>query len=168
MSESSSETQSPSRALAYLQLFRAPNMFTAVADVLAGYLITHGAIDTPGALALLVAASCLLYTAGMVLNDVFDLERDRRERPGRPLPSGRIDPSRARWLGYEMLAAGVGFGWLAGWLTGAIEPGVVASVLAAAVILYDGWLKRTPAGPLGMGTCRALNVLLDDLQRSFF
>ncbi len=29
-----------------------------------------------------------------------------------------------------------------------------------AIFLYDGWLKRTWAGPLGMGTCRFLNVLL--------
>jgi 4-hydroxybenzoate polyprenyltransferase len=33
-------------------------------------------------------------------------------------------------------------------------------VLAAAVLAYDGYLKRTPLGPLGMGACRFLNVLL--------
>ena len=32
--------------------------------------------------------------------------------------------------------------------------------LTAAILLYDSWLKRTWAGPLGMGTCRFLNVLL--------
>ena len=39
---------------------------------------------------LLAAASALLYSAGMVLNDVFDVELDRQEQPYRPLPSGRI------------------------------------------------------------------------------
>jgi 4-hydroxybenzoate polyprenyltransferase len=33
-------------------------------------------------------------------------------------------------------------------------------MLAVAIVLYDGWLKRTWAGPLGMGACRTLNVLL--------
>src|SRR5262249_12135670 len=32
--------------------------------------------------------------------------------------------------------------------------------LVAAIFLYDGWLKRTWAGPLAMGACRFLNVLL--------
>jgi hypothetical protein len=35
-----------------------------------------------------------------------------------------------------------------------------ALFLVAAIVLYDGWLKRTWAGPIGMGTCRFLNVLL--------
>jgi 4-hydroxybenzoate polyprenyltransferase len=37
---------------------------------------------------------------------------------------------------------------------------VLAGLTAAAVLLYDGWLKRTWAGPAGMGACRSLNVLL--------
>jgi 4-hydroxybenzoate polyprenyltransferase len=36
----------------------------------------------------------------------------------------------------------------------------VAVVLALAVVAYDAWLKNTQLGPLGMGLCRFLNVLL--------
>ncbi len=36
----------------------------------------------------------------------------------------------------------------------------MAAILATAVLLYDAWLKRTPLGPVGMGACRMLNVLL--------
>ena len=36
----------------------------------------------------------------------------------------------------------------------------LALLLAAAILLYDAWLKHTPLGPLGMGACRCLNVLL--------
>jgi 4-hydroxybenzoate polyprenyltransferase len=36
----------------------------------------------------------------------------------------------------------------------------VVTVLAGAVLLYDGWAKATWFGPLVMGTCRFLNVLL--------
>jgi 4-hydroxybenzoate polyprenyltransferase len=96
----------------------------------------------------------------MVLNDVYDLEIDRRQRPERPLPSGRVDPALARMLGYELLLAGVAFGWLAGWLAGTAASGIVATALATMVVIYDAWLKRTPLGPVGMGTCRLLNVLL--------
>src|SRR5262249_7865641 len=36
----------------------------------------------------------------------------------------------------------------------------LALCLVVAILLYDAWLKRTWAGPLGMGLCRSLNVLL--------
>ena len=47
-----------------------------------------------------------MYSAGMVLNDVFDVEVDRVERPERPLPSGQIPVGWARLLGFEMLFFG--------------------------------------------------------------
>ena len=37
---------------------------------------------------------------------------------------------------------------------------VVAAALAAAILLYDGRVKGTAWGPLAMGTCRLLNVVL--------
>jgi 4-hydroxybenzoate polyprenyltransferase len=140
-------------------------VFTAIADVAMGYLFVHGAVEDAPQLALLVAASALLYTAGMVLNDVFDFDVDAKERPFRPLPSGRISLATARAFGFTLLALGVMAGWAAGYLPGESNPlpwrsGLIATAIAAAVLLYDGWLKFTPFGPLGMGLCRFLNVLL--------
>jgi 4-hydroxybenzoate polyprenyltransferase len=153
-----------SRLLAWLQLFRAPNVFTAVADVAMGYFFVAGAASPPAPLALLIAASCLLYTAGMVLNDVYDFEIDSKERAFRPLPSGRISLATARRLGYAMLLCGVAAGWAAGFSSGEADlpwrSGVVATILAGCVVLYDSAAKRTLAGPLAMGACRFLNVLL--------
>jgi hypothetical protein len=111
-------------------------------------------------LATLIAASSLLYIAGIVLNDVFDLEIDRRERPERSLPSGRISPAAAQRLGWFLLVLGVAVGSGAGILVGHMRPGVVAALLATAILLYDSWLKRTSIGPLAMGACRFLNVML--------
>src|SRR5688572_2542760 len=107
----------------YLQLVRLPNVFTAMADVLMGYLVTHDpaplpTLKLPGVFWALLGASCCLYCAGMVLNDVYDIDADRRERPQRPLPSGRIGWNVARWLGYELLLAGVALAFLASYLTG--------------------------------------------------
>lgn len=151
---------SRSPLFAYLQLFRLPNVFTAAADVLMGYLIAHGSFAPPWPLALLVAASCLMYVAGMVLNDVFDIDQDMRERPHRPIPSGRIHAGFALTLGRGMLAAGAVCGWAATLATGDMRCGLTATALAVLVYLYDRVLKRTPLGPLGMGGCRFLNVLL--------
>lgn len=151
--------------LSYLRLFRLPNVFTAMADVAMGYLFVEHTIVRIDVFLCLVGASSLLYTAGMVLNDVYDLEVDAKERPGRPLPSGRISAAWAKWLGYELLLVGLALGWLAGigmfGLTAAgFKSGTVATALALCIVLYDVGLKKTFAGPLGMGACRFLNVLL--------
>ena len=145
---------------------RLPNVFTAMADVAMGFLFVQSPLWTWNAwrdgwtLALLIAASVSLYTAGMVLNDVFDLETDRRERPERPIPSGRVSLKAARRLGWNLLALGVVLGIGAAFFVGHLRPAVVAALLAAGVVLYDAWLKRTPLGPPAMGGCRMLNVLL--------
>ncbi len=143
-----------SRFLAYLQLFRLPNLFTAIADVAMGFLVVHG-VKPDASFVVLVGASCLLYTAGMVLNDVFDYDVDLAERPERPLPSGRVDRRWAKQLGFGMLITGAGIAWIVGPRSGSI-----ASLLAVAVLLYDGGAKKTIAGPVVMGSCRLLNVLL--------
>jgi 4-hydroxybenzoate polyprenyltransferase len=151
----------------YLQLMRLPAVFTAMADVTMGFLFVQlgGTQWSPtpsdfATLATLVAASSLLYVAGMVLNDVFDVDIDCRERPERPIPSGRVPLDSARRLGWRLLTLGVVAGTGAVFFTGSLRSGVVAAILATAVLLYDAWLKRTPLGPVGMGACRTLNVLL--------
>lgn len=169
--ESPAAPANPSRLLAYLQLFRAPNLFTAVADVAMGYFVTAFALRDPRAaihgadLGLLVITSCALYTAGMVLNDVFDFEVDRRERPQRPLPSGRISRRWAKGLGFGLLVFGIAMGSMTGMLATRVggpawRPGAVAALLAASILLYDGLAKKWAAGAVVMGACRFLNVLL--------
>lgn len=145
---------------AYFQLVRLPNVFTAMADILLGFLLTHAALQPWPQFALLLAASSLLYLAGMVLNDYFDREQDARERPFRPIPSGRVPLRAAIALGAGLLSGGVALGWIATTVSGDPRPGIVATLLAAAVLLYDAVAKRTIAGPLVMGACRTLNVLL--------
>jgi 4-hydroxybenzoate polyprenyltransferase len=150
---------------AYAQLVRLPNVFTAIADICLGWLAAS-AMGTPWSrwpsFLLLAAASGLLYSAGMVWNDYFDIEQDRRERPLRPLPSGRIARHSAAWLGAAFLAGGVLFAALAGLGPEAFSwtPLSMAGFLVGAILLYDAWLKRTWAGPIAMGSCRFLNVLL--------
>jgi hypothetical protein len=155
----------PSTAQSYLQLLRAPNLFTAIADVTMGFLFVQAApweMDRAHlwTLGVLAASSVLLYAAGVVLNDVFDLAVDRQERPERPIPSGRVSLRAARWLGGELLLVGWVLPWVLVFPLKNFRIGIVASLLAAAILFYDAVLKRTPLGPLAMGACRMLNVLL--------
>lgn len=151
---------------AYARLVRLPNVFTALADIILGGLAirTLRPESDQGWLIwlLLMGSSACLYSGGMVWNDFFDLDQDRRERPFRPLPSGEISRGAAFRLGLFLLASGGLLALLAGWRADGWtwNPGVVASLLVAAILFYDGVFKRTWLGPIGMGLCRFLNVLL--------
>jgi UbiA prenyltransferase family len=140
----------------YLQLVRLPNLFTAAADSLAGWLIVRGSLAEPERWMPLVLASVAIYAAGIVLNDVFDFKIDLRERPNRPLPSGRVSRRFAAWFGGLALVTGVALAAL----SGSTSSLVVALALAACVLAYDAGLKRTVLGPEAMGACRGLNLLL--------
>jgi len=140
---------------AWLQLLRLPNLFTAASDVLAGFFFAYQAIYASPKLAFAALASILIYAAGVVLNDVFDAAEDRKERPHRPIPSGRVRWSHAAAAGAVLLV----LGWFASY--GAGRPaGLTATALVVCVLLYDGLLKGTILGPLLMGLCRGLNLSL--------
>lgn len=145
---------------AILQLTRFPNVFTAVSNIAAAYLLTHFDLGDWPTFTLLVASSSLLYLAGMVLNDVFDVAKDTVERPMRPIPSGRVSLAFAKRLGFGLLAGGVALAGAVSAMHSTPTPALVAVVLAAAIVLYDGPLKKTPLAPAAMGLCRFLNVLL--------
>lgn len=147
-------------AASWRQLLRPANVFTAASNVVAGFLIVQRGWAPLDALIALVAASVLLYEAGMVLNDVFDAQLDAVERPERPIPAGRIERRTAATVGWTLLTLGVVGAWLASWLVGHGIAGLIGSLLAVAVVQYNGGLKRVWAGPIAMGWCRILNVLL--------
>ncbi len=79
---------------AYLQLVRLPAVFTAMADIVLGFVLANGALSPFPEFAALLCASSALYLAGMVFNDFFDRRIDAVERPKRPIPSGRVSPAR--------------------------------------------------------------------------
>jgi 4-hydroxybenzoate polyprenyltransferase len=146
----------------YAQLVRLPNVFTAQADICLGALAAGALPDRWPAFVCLLFASACLYSAGMVWNDFFDYEQDYRERPFRPLPSGKISRRTAATFGTSLLAFGVGFAGLAGATDNSfrILPLVLAGFLVACIMLYDSWLKHTSLGPVAMGACRFFNMLL--------
>lgn len=141
--------------LPYLQLCRFAAVFTALADIFLGYLLVHADLSPERDFGLLLVASAGLYLAGMVFNDVFDRRIDAAERPNRPIPSGRVSLKAAIWFGAVLLAIGVAAASLIG-----RQSAIVAGILVGTIFLYDGVLKSTALGPLAMGACRFLNVIL--------
>jgi 4-hydroxybenzoate polyprenyltransferase len=138
----------------YLQLVRAPNLFTAVTNVFTGCAAVGA--TTPSVVILLALSSACLYAGGVALNDWCDLEVDRVERPKRPLPAGKIAPGTAAALAFGLLAAGVALASLVGAMAV-----LVASAIVLLIVTYNFGLNHIRAvGPLNMGACRFGNVLL--------
>jgi 4-hydroxybenzoate polyprenyltransferase len=104
---------------------------------------------------MLICATSGLYLSGMVFNDVFDRRADAMERPQRPIPSGRVSLYAAVIMGMLLMLLGVTAAALVGRHTL-----MVAVMLAACILGYDIGLKRTPLGPMAMGSCRFLNILM--------
>ena len=150
--------------LPWLKLIRLPNLPSAIANVLAAFLLVNQSWSAWPQLLMLLISTSALYSAGMVLNDVFDIAQDTAERPQRPIPSGQIDLPTARKWGFALLAIGVAAAIVAGVIAGTtadiMKCAVVSGLLASCIYLYDGPLKRTWLAPLLMGGCRSLNILL--------
>jgi 4-hydroxybenzoate polyprenyltransferase len=155
-----------SRLLTFAQLVRLPNVPSAVADIALGALAVHALPGRWLPFLALCLASASLYMSGMVFNDYFDADEDKRERPNRPIPSGRVTLRQAALLGTVLMLAGVGFAALASVILsaqGGLYPWIpvwVAVALVVAIFAYDAWLKQTDVGPVSMGLCRFLNVFL--------
>lgn len=156
------QTSSGFKLHAWMQLLRIGNVFTAFANVLMGYLVvlSDARILTLSAqdawpLAGLLAATFCLYSSGMVLNDVFDIEQDKEQRSDRPLAAGVISLRVAARCGTGLMLAGILFASTAG-LRGCL----LGCAIAVSVLLYNRVLKKTLLAPLMMGMCRSLNVLL--------
>lgn len=145
------------RLLAWAQLLRLPNLFTVPGDPLAGFAIATLGRDADPRLALLAATSAgCFYLGGLVLNDLLDLAEDRRERPRRPLPSGRVSVPAAQFAVFLLFLAGFALVMPAGRKTLGAAVG-----LAVLVVAYNSPLRRVPAlGPVLMGSCRAASFFL--------
>lgn len=142
---------------AVAELMRLSNSPTVVSNVIAGACLA-GAFDGPSpravpalpTLALAAATALLLYTGGMIMNDVADARIDRIERPGRPIPSGRISLRTAAIL--SSICFGIAWGLAR---CTSESAAFVALGIAVLALLYDFTHTRTRCSVALLGFCRA-------------
>ncbi|MFN8741879.1 MAG: hypothetical protein ACK5YR_18275 [Pirellula sp.] len=160
----------------WMQLVRVPNTFTACADSIAGFSFVVGpwfsSSESYLPVLFISLASVALYWAGMAMNDVNDVERDKAQRRFGPLVSERISVSEAASVSWILFGAGILFAAAAGlfasgeslgsnlWVPLHFVPAGIAVWLTAAILAYDSRLKQTILGPWLMGLCRLLNLAL--------
>lgn len=139
-----------------LLLGRVSNLPTVWTNVAAGALLAGATVHGATFVVLLVAMT-LAYVGGMYLNDACDAQIDARERPSRPIPSGRVSVSTVLTAGYAMLVASIVLAALAAVPGGApamLWAALAAMALSITIIVYDRNHKGNPIGPVIMGLCR--------------
>lgn len=154
------------RARAWLEIMRISNLPTVVSNAIAGAAVGAAAgwgIDgvtiwheMPEHLLWSIAAPPLAYVAGMILNDAFDARIDARERPARPIPSGRIRRLDAFAVGFALLALSA----VVSRLSGSALALALTLALIGGVVLYNAVHARSAASVLLLACCRALAALI--------
>jgi 4-hydroxybenzoate polyprenyltransferase len=142
----------------YLLLIRLPNLFTLPSNILVGFVIASALTLTFTSFVqvlLLVTISIFLYCVGLVLNDLFDYSTDKKERPDRPLASGKISRKEAIVLVtiFSVIALSLS-------LLVSVPTFGISLVLIALIFWYDKYLKNTQAGPFTIAAARVMNVML--------
>ncbi len=120
-----------------LTITRPMNSVAAGLAAIVAYLIATGTVIP--AVLLIFAVVTLVTAAGNVINDFFDVEIDRVNRPDRPIPSGQVSLPAARVYAATLFLAAILVCLFTNELCIAIA--VFNSVL---LIGYAARLKRTP------------------------
>lgn len=136
------------RIQAWLELIRLPNLFTVPGDVIAGGLLSG---KTGLEILPYLFVSLLLYSVGIILNDVADFREDRETRPLRPLPSGRISVRSAKIVAGVLIVLAIALVFVFGEGFGSLMFPLLACILVYTLGWRSIWL---------LAVCRGLNVLL--------
>lgn len=142
------------KVTAFLTLLRPANLLVAGVSVAAGGFgcRTGGCVERLSVAAL---SAMLIAAAGYALNDCYDLEIDRANRPRRPLPLGQLSPAFAYGAALLLLTAGAGIGFILG-----PGMGLTAAAVAALLWVYAACGKRMALwGNLAVAAASAWAVL---------
>lgn len=119
---------------AYLEIIRPGNAVMAVIAVLLVMLIS-GNFTLNAFLACFVVF--IVTGGGNAINDYFDHKIDAINKPGRPIPSGRISLRTAGIYSLALFAIGTIIAFIIG-----ILPGIIALLTSILLVLYAYNLKR--------------------------
>ncbi len=122
--------------LSYLKLTRPQNNLITAMSVLVGAAIS-GDIESWGGVFFACLSAFFISAGGNSINDFFDLEIDRINKPYRPLPKGEISPFSALRFSISLFLLGI---ILSFW----VKPLsiLVALVACGLLIIYSPLLKK--------------------------
>jgi 4-hydroxybenzoate polyprenyltransferase len=98
----------------------------------------------------------MLFCSGMIFNDYFDYNLDKKERSFRPLASGKISKKNALLIGFIfLLLANISASFLG------FDSLIISLILTCAILFYNFKLKSISfLGIINLSIIRMLNILL--------
>jgi len=121
----------------FFTITRPANAVVSGVTAIIAYLIATGTVIPPALLLLVIVT--LITAAGNVINDYFDADIDRINRPERPIPSGMVPLLAARYFAVTLFLAGI--------LTALFTPPLclaIAVINTLILVLYAAKLKGMP------------------------
>jgi len=121
----------------FILLTRPPNLLIALLSIFVGGFVT-GTVQPLVKLLTACVSGVFIMAGANSINDFFDRDIDKINKPGRPLPAGLISPVQAHTYAVALFAAGIFLGYWIHWTGFAIA--VMSSIF---LYLYSAVLKRT-------------------------
>jgi geranylgeranylglycerol-phosphate geranylgeranyltransferase len=121
----------------YILLTRPVNLLIAFGSIFVGGFVT-GTIHPFSKLMLACFSGALIAGGANSINDYYDLEIDRINKPGRPLPSGLVKPLQAQLFSLVLFALGIVAGSFIH-----LPVFIIAFSSSVLLYLYSFRLKRT-------------------------
>lgn len=126
----------------YLELFRLQNAVIGLAGFLITAYVAAGDLffDSWQNILIGCAVVVLFIAGGNSLNDYIDRDIDKKAHPERPIPSGRLEPKQALYLGLGCLVASIAVSLL----FCDYVPILIVVVACALMFLYEFSFKKLP------------------------
>jgi 4-hydroxybenzoate polyprenyltransferase len=143
------------RPTAALQLGRVQTLPAVLSGVLAASVLA-GAAPATATLACAVIALTMMEVARGWLDDAFDRDLDRTERPAKPIPAGAAPAGLVFDVGFALLAGGVLLIAATSLATGAGWRPIVAAIALGSLIVFSvAGGRHHPLAPALLGLSRA-------------
>ncbi|MEJ2054742.1 MAG: UbiA family prenyltransferase, partial [Calditrichaceae bacterium] len=113
------------------------NVLITIITIFIAALIT-GKFDFEKSLIYAVISAALIAAGANILNDIFDIDIDRINKPDRILPANKISIMHAWAYFVFAYATALVFAFLSG-----LTMAVIALIVAILLFLYSGYFKRT-------------------------
>lgn len=154
----------------WLSLFRIPNLFIII---LTQYLLAYGVIrpllslqhvEAPlGHLnfSILVLATVLIAAGGYIINDHFDVNTDRKNKPGKNMLEGKISVRKALNIYYIINALAIAAGFYLAYIAGSFQLGLIFPAIIGLLWFYSSRYQRMPFwGNLIVAILSAMVILI--------
>jgi 4-hydroxybenzoate polyprenyltransferase len=93
---------------------------------------------------ILVLVTVLIAAAGYIINDHFDVNTDRKNKPGRNMLEGKISVRKALRAYYVLNGIAVIAGFYLAWIAGSFQLGLIFPAIIGLLWFYSSRYQRQP------------------------